>query len=530
MEVVKKTIGHIFLELAGRYKEKEALFYQENRMRYTYGVMAWEIERVGRALLGLGIKKGDNVALWAPNLPEWIIAQLSLAAIGSVMVPINPASEQEEVHHILSQTGARAIIMSKGLDGEEYIDIIADEKTRLEALEHVIVFGDTSFPETILWSELGSRTNTAGTGEFTTALEGVQPEDPAAIMYTSGTTGKPKGVVLDHLGLVNKSLCAAERLGLGPGDKSCLFFPLYHMFGNTCIALTTLLKGGSIVIPSSEFDPSSVLQAIASEGCTSVYGSPSMFSALIEDPLFKKKGWETVNKGIVGGAPCPSQLMDKLVNEVGINGLVVGYGITEASSWITMTFPDDPLELRTTTIGTALPCNEIKITDPDTGDELVAGEKGELCTKGFLMKGYYKMPAATAASVDREGWFHTGDLATRDGNGYVQLKGRLKEVIRKDGEEILPAEIEELIYGLPQVAEAQVFGFTDKRGKTRIGACIRLNKDGRLQASEVHQVLEAELGPGKLPEFIKIVERFPVTRSGKVQKFKLAEMAAREWK
>jgi len=528
VKAVTKTIGQALEEMASQYQGNEALVHQESGLRYTYGLMAWEIDRIARGLLALGIRKGDRVALWAPNVPGWVVAQLALAMVGAIMVPINPASEQGEIHHILSQTDSKAIIMSRGQDDEEFINMISDEKDKLGCIEYVIVLGETSYPDTILWAELAARGDEVGAEELAKAKEEVQPEDPVAIMYTSGTTGKPKGVVLDHLGLVNKSLCAAQRLELGPHDRSCLFFPLYHMFGNTCIALTTLLVGGSIVIPGIDFDPSSILSTIANERCTAVFGSPSMFSALVEDPAFRMKGLETVNKGIVGGAPCPHKLMERLVNDIGITGLVVGYGITEASSWITMTHPNDPIEMRVTTIGRPLPCNDVKVTDPETGEDVGQGAIGELCTKGFLMKGYYKMPAATAACVDREGWFHTGDLATVDEKGYVRMVGRLKEVINKDGVEIYPAEVEEVIYGLPQVAEAQVFGFTGKDGKTRIGACIRLKKGTHMGTGEIRDRIRAGLEPEKLPEFIKIVDEFPVTKSGKVQKFKLAEMATRE--
>ena len=530
MEIVSETIGQSFKKIAEKYRTAEILLHLETGVRYTYDLLAWDVDRIGRGLLALGIGKGDNVALWAPNVPEWIVAQLAIASIGAVAVPVNPGADQEDLHHILDQTEAKAIIMAKGLDEGEFIEMILAEQSRVSNLEHIIVFGEAPFPGTMSWAELGARGEEISTEQLEKMTAGISPEDPVAIMYTSGTTGKPKGVVLDHLGLINKSLCAMERQGLEPNDRICLFFPLYHMFGNTCIALTGLLAGSSIVIPSKDFEPASILSAIAKEQCTAIYGSPSMFSALLEHPEFNEKAWASVKKGIVGGAPCPAPLMERLVNELGISGLEVGYGITEASSWVTMTKQDDPIDLRVSTIGYPLPCSEVKIVDPETGERCKSGEKGELCTKGFLMKGYYRMPGATKAAIDDEGWFHTGDLGIMDENGYVKLVGRLKEVIRKAGGiEILPAEIEEVLYLLSDVSQAQVFGFNDKTGKTLIAAFVKVKEGSSLQVETIRKMLASELSGEKIPDYIKIVEDFPVTKSGKIQKFRLAQMAVEQW-
>ena len=529
METVRKTIGQAFREIAERNQRRDALVHLQEGVQYNYGLLGWEVDRISRGLMSLGVNKGDNVALWAPNVPEWIVANLAIVSIGAVVVPINPGVDQQDLHHILDQTEAKVIIMAKGQD-DEFVDMVSDEEGKLNNLQHIVLFGDISFPGTITWSELGARGETVPLDEFERVVAEVNPEDPVAIMYTSGTTGKPKGVVLDHHSLINKSLCAMDRQGLGPEDKICLFFPLYHMFGNTCIALTALLAGSSIVMPSADFDPSQILSAIAREECTAVYGSPSMFSALVEHPEFKKKTWACVKKGVIGGAPCPAPLMERLVDEIGITGLVVGYGITEASSWVTMTRPDDPVDLRISTIGLPLPCNEVKIISPDSGEICSPGEKGELCTKGFLMKGYYKMPGATKAAIDAEGWFHTGDLAIMDEQGYVRLVGRIKEAISKDnGIQILPAEIEEVLYFLPDVSHAEVFGFKDRSGKTLVGAFVKPRTGANLSIDKIRELLEAHLSKEKIPDYIKVVDGFPVTKSGKIQKFKLSQIASDQW-
>jgi len=348
-------------------------------------------------------------------------------------------------------------------------------------------------------------------------------------MYTSGTTGVPKGVMLDHLGLVNKSLAAAERQGLTGEDRLCLFFPLYHMFGNTCIALTGLLAGATLVMPCLGFDPSKVLKAIYREKATAVYGTPSMIRALLDHPEFKSKRWASVKRGIMGGAPCPMELMKKIVQGMGVSNIAVAYGSTEASSWITMTHPDDPLETRASTIGTPLECNQVKIVNPATGRAVPKNTQGELCVKGLLMKGYYKMPAATASAVDKQGWFHSGDLGEIDEKGYMKITGRLKDVILRAGVPIHPAEVEEILYSLPEISEVQVFGFPHEELGQEVAAWIKLKKGAKLTLEDLARYAKRKIEKAKAPYHFKFVKEFPMTRSGKIQKFKLAEMAKKEY-
>jgi fatty-acyl-CoA synthase len=336
-------------------------------------------------------------------------------------------------------------------------------------------------------------------------------------------------VVLDHLGLINKSLAAAKRQGLTGEDRLCLFFPLYHMFGNTCIALTGLLTGATLVMPCLSFDPSKVLKAIYKEKATAVYGSPSMMIALLDHPEFKGKRWVSVKRGIIGGAPCPMELMKRIVQAVGVWGMAVAYGITEASSWITMTHPEDPPERRASTIGTALECCQVKIVSAATGRKVPPNTQGELCVKGLLMKGYFKMPAATASAVDKQGWFHTGDLGEIDEKGYVKITGRLKDVIVRSGAEIYPTEVEEMLYGLPEISEVQVFGFPHAALGQEVAAWIKLKKGAKLTLEDVARFGKRKMDKAKAPHYFKFVKEFPTTRSGKVQKFKLAEMARKEY-
>ena len=529
METVRKTIGQILGEITEEYLNRDALIHTETGTRYNYGLLSWEVDRVAKGFIKAGILKGFKVALWAPNIAEWMISFLALCKIGAVTVPIDPGAGQDDLHFILEQSECRAIIMARGLEVEEYVDMILYERDNIPSLEHIVVIADKSYPEMIPWSELTAMGDEVEASALREIEDEVRPEDPVAIMYTSGTTGNPKGVVLDHLGLINKNLFATKRQGVTHEDRLCLFFPLFHMMGNTCIALAGLQRGAAIIMPCQTFDPSLIIEAINKEKCTAIYGSPSMLLALVDHPEFQKKKWASVTKGTIGGAPCPIELMRRLVEDIGLSDIAVAYGITETSSWITMTHPDDPIDLRISTIGTPLACNEVKIIDPGTGEDLPPDTQGELCVRGFLMKEYYKMPAATAAAIDREGWFHTGDLGEMDENGYVRITGRLKDVIVRDGTEIHPVEVEEILYGLPDVSEAQVFGFPHPEKGQEIAAWIKVKEGSELSLIAVAAYVKDHLDIKKMPRHFKIVTEFPMTRSGKVQKFKMAEMAQKEY-
>ncbi|MFC1885367.1 AMP-binding protein [Thermodesulfobacteriota bacterium] len=529
MGFVKKSIGQMLEEISRKFPDRDALIHAETGSRYSYSLLCWEVDRVAGGFVKIGISKGDRVALWATNISEWIISQVALAKIGAIMIPIDPGAQQEDLEFMLKQSECRAIVMMRGMDSDEYLNTLLAIKGNLPRLEYVILISDQSYPETILWSELTALGEEAGPEVVTSAEGRVKPEDPVAIMYTSGTTGTPKGVVLDHLGLVNKSMFSTERQGITHEDRLCLFFPLFHMFGNTCIVLAGLFRGAALILPCRSFDPPKVLKSIHKEKCTAVYGSPSMLTALVENPEFRKKNWKSVEKGIVGGAPCPMKLMKLLAEDIGVKALTVGYGITETSSWITMTSPADPIKIRVSTIGSALECNEIKIIDPVSGEDLPPSIPGELCTRGFLMIEYYKMPGATTAAIDRDGWFHTGDIGEIDEKGYVKLTGRLKEVIVRNGIEIHPAEVEEVLYRLPDVLEAQVFGYPHPEMGQEIAAWIKIKEGSSLSIRDLADHSKEFIAKDKIPSHFKIVEDFPMTRSGKVQKFKMAEMAEKEY-
>jgi fatty-acyl-CoA synthase len=529
MRTVQKTIGKMVSICAKTYPNHDALIHTDVGVRYNYSLLLWEVERAAKGLIKMGVEKGDRVALWSPNIPEWIIAQLALAKIGAILVPIDPAAATSDLRFILEQSESTAIIMARGVEDEEYVETILDVRDQVRSLENIFLIGRQSYPDMILWTELVALGEDPDVSSLEEREEKIKPEDPVAIMYTSGTTGIPKGVVLDHLGLLNKSLVSTKRQGLTPQDRLCLFLPLFHMFGNTCVALSGLLIGAAVVMPCLTFEPSKVLKAVHKERCTAVYGSPSMMIALLDHPEFKKKRFASLKKGTLGGAPCPMELMKRLVQDVGVSDITVAYGITEASSWITMTHPKDPLELRASTIGTPLECNEVKIVSPLTGEAMPPNEQGELCIRGMLMKGYYKMAGATAAAIDKKGWFHSGDLGEMDEKGYAKISGRLKDVIARNGIEIHPVEIEEVLYGLPEISEVQVFGIPDAEKGQEVVAWMKLKRGAKLSLQAVSRYASRNLDKTKMPAHFKFVKEFPMTRSGKVQKFKLSEIGGKEY-
>ena len=364
---IQKTIGQMIAEIAKADPTREALVHTETGARCDYARLSDQIDRTARGFLSRGIQPGDRVALWSYNVCEWIFSMLGLARIGAITVPIDPAASKDTLHYILGQSESCAIIVTGENNDKTDVDSAIAAKKAIPSLKHIYVIGDSCETETITWTELMAGGDGITQNESAKISKAVAPQDPIAIMYTSGTTGRPKGVVLDHLGLINKSMVATERQGISAKDRLCLFFPLFHMFGNTCIALAGLLRGAALVMPCRKFDPPKILSTIPEEKCTAIYGSPSMLIALMDHPQFRKGDWETLAKGIIGGAPCPMELMRKIVEDIGLSDITVAYGITEASSWITMTHPRDPIELRVSTIGTPLPCNEVKIIDPDSG-------------------------------------------------------------------------------------------------------------------------------------------------------------------
>lgn len=541
MELLRMSVGNLLNEVATRYPEKEALVDIPKRKRLSYRQFLGLTNQLAKGFLKLGLEKGEHLALWAPNNSEWIVTQFALAKIGGILVSVDTNAQVQQLEYILKQSDSTSLILAEGLKVSEYIDAIHQlcpevtvsipgqlHSPGLPELKNIILISDRSSPGMFNWNEILG----AGADVPDTLLSERQlcsrEDDVVTILYTSGTTGAPKGVMSTHFGIINATLASAENQRLTEKDRLCLAVPLSHMFGCICVTLAAVIKGATLVIPSETFDPGRVLEAIESERCTAIYGSPSAFINLMEHPRYQNSNLRSLRTGIMGGAQCPMEVMKRVVEEMGVREIVIGYGQTEASSWITMTRPDDPLELRVSTVGQPLPNVEVKIIDPKTGEEVQAGTVGELCSRGLNMKGYYKMPAATEKALDREGWLHTGDLATMDEKAYVRTVGRLTEIIRKAEETIYPTEIEEVLFSHPKISNAQVFGVPDKLLGEEVAAWIKLEEGATATEEEILRYCEGKLSPSSLPRYIKFVKEFPMTPLGKTQKFRMREITIKE--
>jgi len=544
MDLVRKTVGGLLDEVASKFPEREALVDLCQGKRFSYKELLAMVNETAKGFLKLGLKQGDHLALWSPNRWEWTVTQLALAKIGVILISIDTSCKVEQLEYLLRQSDSRSLVMAEGMKGPEYIDMIHQlcpevkeaipgrvSCSALPELRNIILLSGRTFDGMLHWKEILDMGKDIPDRMLAERQSSCRDDHVVTILYTSGTTGSPKGVMSTHFGIINTTLASAENQRLTEKDRLCLSVPLSHMFGCVCVTLASVIKGATLVIPAETFDPHRILEAIEKERCTAIYGSPSAFIALMDDPKFRASDVKSLRTGIMGGAQCPMGVMKKVVDEMGVREIVIGYGQTESSSWITMTQPDDPLELRVSTVGRPLPLVDAKIIDPISGDEVPtdAGAMGEIWAKGFNMKGYYNMPAATAHAIDSEGWLHTGDLASMDVNKYVRTAGRLKEVINKGGEVVFPSEIEEVLFRHPKILNVQIFGVPDKVLGEEVAAWIKLEEGMTAAEEEVRQYCRERLPISHLPRYIKFVREFPTTPLGKVQKFKMREMVTEEY-
>ncbi len=536
------TIGDLLDEVASRFPDREALIDIPRGRRYTYREFLTIVNQLARGFLKLGIIKGEHLALWTTNRAESIITEFAAAKIGAVLVNVDANAQLRQLEYLLRQSDSRSLIMSEGTKGTESIEMIrqlcpeADTSepgqlncSALPELRRLILISEGNRRGMMNWNGILEAGRDVPAGLLSERQSSCHEDDVATLLYTSGTTGAPKGVMSSHFGIINTTLASAENQKLTEKDRLCLSVPLSHMFGCICVTMAGMIKGAAIVIPSESFNPRKVLEAIAKERCTTIYGSPSAFIAMMEDPEYKTFNLRSLRTGIMGGAQCPLEVMTRVVEEMGAREIVIGYGQTEASSWITMTRPDDPLVLRVSTVGRPLSNVQVKLIDPLTGREVPAGAIGEICARGFNMKGYYKMPAATANAIDSEGWLHTGDLGTMDDDGYVRTTGRLKEVIVSGGESIYPTEIEEILFSHPKISNVQIFGVPSKTAGEDVAAWIKLEEGVSATEEEILQYCREKLPDSRLPRYIKFVREFPMTLLGKIQKFRMREIAIKEY-
>ena len=512
--LIETTIGEVFDETVAKRPDKEAIVSRHQGIRLTYRDLADRVERTAAGLWGLGIRPGDRVGMWASSCVEWVYLQVATAKIGAILVNVNPAYRAHDLSYILDRSGMKAIFLDERDARVSYAEVLAQARElRPHFLEASVLLGTSQWQSML---DQGVRPEPGGRDKH----------DVVNIQYTSGTTGSPKGVLLTHHNLVNNAYLVGKGIQWTSEDKLCLPVPLYHCFGCVLGSLQALVFGVTLVLPSAQFDPAAVLKAIHDERCTTIYGVPTMFIAELRHADFASTDTTCLRTGIMAGSPCPVELMKRVVSEMNCEEMTIAYGQTEASPAITQSMCDDSLEARTSTVGRAMPCTEVKIVDPETGDTVEIGTQGELLTRGYLvMKGYDKDPENTAGAVDDDGWLHTGDLATMREDGNFRITGRAKEMIIRGGENIYPREIEEFLHGHPAIADVYVVGVPDKRLGERVLAWIKVSDEGHLTEEGVKEFCSGQIAHFKIPEYIRFVDEFPMTVTGKVQKF---VMRARE--
>jgi fatty-acyl-CoA synthase len=534
-------IGELLALLARDYPNREALIYPDRALRYDFSQLESLARKVARGLLNLGIEGGDRVALWAPNVPEWVVLQFALAKIGAILVTVNTSLRASEIEYLLTQSQTSTVITVAGVRDVDYVETIYEvtpelrssdpgtlRSSKLPFLRNVIYIGGEHPDGMIRYDSLLEKAETVSEAQLDARMSVQQIDDVINMQYTSGTTGFPKGVMLTNRNIVNNGYWLGEGLALTPSDKLCVPVPFFHCFG-CVIGVLGAYTHAAAIVPLETFDPLRVLQYIEGERCTTLYGVPTMFLAELEQLDQHSFDMSSLRTGIMAGALCPEPLMRRVMDRMHLTELAIAYGLTEASPGITLTPRLDSVELRTQTVGVALPEVEVKIVDPATGDRCAPDQSGELCCRGYnVMKGYYNNPDATADAIDGAGWLHTGDQATLDRAGYVRITGRIKDLIIRGGENIAPKEIEDLLRTNSKIADVYVYGVPDERLGEDVAAAIKLTQAETATADEIRDFCNGRIARFKIPRYIRFVDSFPMTASGKVQKFKLREMHVRE--
>ena len=535
-EIEGLTVGGLLDLVRGRRPDHDALVYADRGLRYSYAEFGDAVERCAGALMTLGIQKGDHVAVWGQNVPEWVTLQFATGKIGAVLVTVNPAYRSTELEYVLKQSDAAALFLTPGVKDADFLAVLREAVPELgDAADGEISSEELPFLKHVVL--MGGETSGAvmGFGEFLRGAVGVDEvrerqatlsaDEVINMQYTSGTTGFPKGVQLTHANIVKNAFQIGECMRLGPEDRVCIPVPFFHCFGCVLGTLNTVTHEGTMV-PVESFDPEAVLQAVHEERCTALLGVPTMFIAELDHPSFEKYDTSSLRTGIMAGSPCPMEVMKKVVDVMGADEITIAYGQTESSPVITQTRTDDPLEIRVSTVGRALPEVEVRIISIETGEDAGPGEQGELWTRGYhVMRGYYKMEDKTAEVLDEDGWLRTGDLAEMDESGYVKITGRAKDMIIRGGENIYPREVEEYLYTHPEISDVQVYGVPDERYGEQVAAAVKKRSGSDLTAEGVREFCEGKISRHKIPRYIDFVEAYPMTASGKIQKYKLREAA-----
>jgi fatty-acyl-CoA synthase len=524
-----ETIGQCLDRITAAFGDHEALVSCHQQLRYSYRELHAEVERVARALLALGVSRGDRVGIWSANCAEWSITQYAAAKAGAILVNVNPAYRLRELEYALAQSNVSVLIAARRFRNTDYVAKLTElVPARLPSLKTIVYLGPGQ-PGELDWDGLRALGDTVDPARLRQREATLQFDDPVNIQYTSGTTGAPKGATLSHHNILNNGFFVGERVRYSPKDRICLPVPFYHCFGCVLGNLAALTHGSAVVLPAESFDAESCLQAVQDERCTSLYGVPTMFIAQLDHPACATYRLGSLRTGIMAGAPCPVEVMRQVIGRLGMSEVTIAYGMTETSPVSFQSVVDDPLEARVSTIGTIHPHLECKVVDPHTGAVLPRGEPGELCARGYaVMLGYWNDAAATAASIDGSRWMHSGDLAVMREDGYVNIVGRLKDMIIRGGENIYPREIEEFLHTHPKVSDVQVIGVPDAKYGEEVCAWIRLRDGHSSTLDEIRDYCRGQIASYKIPRYVRFTTEFPMTVTGKVQKFRMRKQMIEE--
>lgn len=537
MEFIENTLGGVLDDLSKNNPNGWAVRYTDRNYFRTWKELNDEADLIARGMMSLGVKKGDHVAIWATNTPEWILTLFAAAKIGAVLVTVNTNFKIFELEYLLRQSDTKLLVMIGGFKNNDYVatvnELLPELKTTSGEIEseHLpflkrVVFAGKETPEGMLNFEdlkiLG--------GDFPVEIyeenkKTLNTHDVVNMQYTSGTTGFPKGVMLTHYNILNNGKTIGDGMKFTKNDKLCITVPFFHCFG-LVLAMMACITHGTTMVPVERYSPVPVMNAISVEKCTAVHGVPTMFIAMLEHPQFNNFDFSSLRTGIMAGSPCPIEVMKKVIDKMNMREIVIVFGQTEASPGCTMTTTSDSIDKRVNTVGRAFPGVECKIIDPDTGEELPINTPGEFCARGYnIMKGYYKMPEATAQAIDKDGWLHTGDLCTVDEDGYYKVVGRIKDMIIRGGENIYPKEIEECLYTCDKVSDVQVIGVPSEAYGEEVMACVILKEGEEMTEEEVKEFVGARMAKHKVPRYVRFVDSFPTNAAGKIQKFKMREEA-----
>jgi fatty-acyl-CoA synthase len=517
-----ETIGENLRRTVERVPDAEALVVRHQSYRASYADLWDQTTRAARGLLARGVKKGDRVGIWSPNRAEWVITQYATARIGAILVNINPAYKTAELSYALKQSGTSLLLLARAFRTSDYVGMLAEVRDGCPDLRQTIVLDDE-------WPALLAQADRVPSDELAALEASLQFDEPINIQYTSGTTGFPKGATLSHHNILNNGFFIGEALRYSERERVCIPVPFYHCFGMVLGNLACTTHGACMVVPGESYDALAAMETVQAERCTALYGVPTMFIGELDHPRFADFDFSTLRTGIMAGSPCPVEVMRKVQSQMHMPEVTICYGMTETAPVSTQSSTDDPLDKRVSTVGRIHPHVEIKIVDPQTGQVVPRGQPGELCTRGYsVMLGYWNNPEATSQAIDAARWMHTGDLATMDGEGYVNIVGRIKDMIIRGGENIYPREIEEFLYTHPDVSDVQVIGVPSERYGEEVMAWVKAREGAHVTEDDLVAFCRGKIATYKIPRYWKFVDAFPMTVTGKIQKFKMREVAVGE--